>query len=302
MTNSKRLRGNILLFIAAFIWGTAFVGQRAGVDVLHGCTFNGIRSFLGCIALTPVILFMDNRSKKTGTYAKDNPRVLILGGIICGILLFVASTAQTVALADADEGKGGFMTALYLVIVPVLGIFMGKKIKPVIWLCVALATAGLYFLCVEKGTKFMFDRSELLLLLCALVFAFHILAVDYFSPRVNGVKLSFLQFFVVGLISLVYIVFIDKPSFDDILKCAIPLLYTGVMSSGVAYTLQIVAQKDTDPTVASIIMSMESLFALLAGIAFSGVFPELRAVVGCVFMMAAIILVQLPEKGDKSNA
>ncbi len=302
MIKSRRLRGNVLLCIAAFIWGTAFVGQRAGVDVLHGCTFNGIRSFFGCLALLPVILFMDNTAKKKGTYVKDNPFVLILGGIVCGIILFGASTAQTIALVDADEGKAGFMTALYLVIVPVLGIFIGKKVRPVIWLCVAFATAGLYFLCVEKGTKFMFDRSELLLLLCAFIFAFHILAVDYFSPRVNGVKLSFLQFLVVGLISLVYIVFVDKPSFDDIMKCIIPLLYTGVMSSGVAYTLQIVAQKDTDPAVASIIMSMESLFALLAGIAFSGVLPDIRAVVGCVFMMAAIILVQLPEKGDKSNA
>ncbi len=302
MTNSKRLRGNILLFIAAFIWGTAFVGQRAGVDVLNGCTFNGIRSFLGCMALAPVILFMDSRAKRSNTYIRDNPRILILGGIVCGIILFVASTAQTIALTDADEGKGGFMTALYLIIVPVLGIFMGKKVRPVIWLCVTLATAGLYFLCVEKGTKFMFDRSELLLLLCALVFAFHIMAVDYFSPKVNGVKLSFLQFLVVGLISLVYIIFIDKPSFDDILKCAIPLLYTGVMSSGVAYTLQIVAQKDTEPAVASIIMSMESLFALLAGIAFSRELPEFRAIMGCIFMMAAIILVQLPEKGDKTNA
>lgn len=297
---TKRLRGNILLFIAAFIWGTAFVGQRAGVQVLHGCTFNGIRSFIGCLSLLPLVFFMDYRAKKTGSYKKENIPLLIIGGIVCGVLLFVASTAQTVAMVDADEGKAGFMTTLYLVIVPFLGLFAGKRVRPIILLSVVFAVAGLYFLCVEKGTGFLFDKSERLLLLCALVFALHILAADYFSPKVNGVKLSCLQFLTVGIISLVYIVFVDKPSMESILECAVPLLYLGIMSSGVAYTLQIVAQKDTEPTVASIIMSMESLFALLAGAAFSGVMPGPRSLVGCGFMMVAIILVQLPQK-EKRN-
>ncbi len=296
MTNSKRLRGNILLFIAAFIWGTAFVGQRAGVQVLHGCTFNGIRSFIGCLSLLPLIAFMDTKAKKSNTYKKDKPLWLIGGGIVCGVLLFVASTAQTVAMVDADEGKAGFMTTMYLIIVPFLGLFVGKKVRPAVLISVVFATLGLYFLCVEKGTKFAFDKSELLLLLCAFVFSLHILAADYFSPRVNGVKLSCLQFLVVGLISLVYIVFVDKPQLSDILKCTVPLLYLGIMSSGVAYTLQIVAQKDTEPAVASIIMSMESLFALIAGAAFSGVMPGARAIAGCAFMMVAIILVQLPDR------
>lgn len=296
MINSKRLRANILLFIAAFIWGTAFVGQRLGVNVLHGCTFNGIRSAIGCLALLPVIAFMDGRAKKDGTYKKDNIATLALGGIVCGILLFGASTAQTVAMVDADEGKAGFMTTMYLIIVPLLGLFVGKKVRPVVWISVVFAVLGLYFLCMEKGARFTFDKSEILLILCAFIFSLHILAVDYFSPRINGVKLSCIQFLVVFLISLVYIVFIDKPSFDDILKCIWPLLYLGVMSSGVAYTLQIVAQKDAEPAVASIIMSMESLFALVAGAVFSQVMPPPRAITGCAFMMVAIILVQLPEK------
>lgn len=296
MIKSKRLRANILLFIAAFIWGTAFVGQRLGVNVLHGCTFNGIRSAIGFLALIPVILFMDTRAKKDGTYKKDNFATLITGGIVCGILLFGASTAQTVAMVSADEGKAGFMTTMYLIIVPLLGLFVGKKVRPVVWISVAFAVLGLYFLCMEKGAKFTFDKSEILLILCAFIFSLHILAVDYFSPRVNGVKLSCLQFLVVFLISLVYMVFVDKPLFDDILKCILPLLYLGVMSSGVAYTLQIVAQKDAEPAVASIIMSMESLFALVAGAVFSQVMPPFRAIIGCAFMMVAIILVQLPEK------
>ncbi len=296
MINSKKLRGNILLFITAFIWGTAFVAQRQGVEILDPCTYNGIRSFFGCMALMPVILFMDFKAKKNNTYVKDNPKLLALGGIVCGVILFLASTVQTAALIDADEGKAGFMTALYLIIVPILGIFIGKKIRPVVWLCVVFATLGLYFLCVKEGTRFSFDKSEILLLLCALIFAFHIMAVDYFSPRLNGVKLSFIQFLVVGLISLVYIVLIDKPQMSDIIKCALPIIYAGVFSSGIAYTLQIVAQKDTEPAVASIIMSMESLFALLAGIVVSGNQPGIREIIGCIFMLAAIILVELPEK------
>jgi len=301
MTNSKRFRGNILLFIAAFIWGTAFVAQREGVNVLHPCTYNGIRNFVGCIALLPVILIMDSGAKRKGTFVKDNPKTLILGGILCGVILFVASTLQTMALTDADEGKAGFMTALYLIIVPVIGVFMGRKIKPVIWVCVVLATFGLYFLCVEKGTGFSFDKSEMLLLGCAFVFAMHILVIDYFSPRVNGVKLSFLQFFVVGVISLVYIILIDKPTLNSIFQCAIPILYAGVMSSGVAYTFQILGQKDAEPAVASIIMSMESLFALLAGIIISGNRPTSRAIIGCMLMFAAIMLIELPNLKRKKQ-
>ena len=295
-SKSLRYRSNILLFIAALIWGTAFVAQREGVDVLHPVTYNGIRNFVGCLALTPVILFMDSRAKKKQTYVKDNLKTLIIGGIICGVVLFTASTLQTIALVDADEGKAGFMTALYLIIVPIFGIFLGKRIKPVVWICVVLATVGLYFLCVKEGTSFSFNKSELLLLGCAVVFAVHILVIDYFSPKVNGVKLSFMQFLVVGLISLVYIIAVDRPSMGDIVKCAVPILYAGVMSSGVAYTFQIVGQKGADPAVASIIMSMESLFALLAGIIISGNEPTTRAIIGCAVMLVAIVLVELPEK------
>ncbi len=284
------------LFIAALIWGTAFVAQREGVDVLHPITYNGIRNFVGCIALMPVISIMSIFSKEGKISTRSNPGALIIGGIVCGIILFTASTLQTMALVDADEGKAGFMTALYLIIVPVIGIFMGRKVRPVIWISIVLATVGLYFLCVKEGTSFSFNKSELLLLGCAFVFALHIIAIDYFSPKVDGVKLSFIQFFVVGIISLVYIIWVDKPSFEEIKACTIPILYAGVMSSGIAYTFQIIGQKHAEPAVASIIMSMESLFALLAGIIISGNEPGVRALVGCGFMMVAIILVELPER------
>lgn len=296
MKNTSKIKSNLFLLIAAIIWGTAFVAQRKGVDILHPVTYNGIRNFVGCIALTPVILIMNSAAKRKGTYIKQNPKTLILGGVVCGIILFTASTLQTIALVDADEGKAGFMTALYLVIVPFLGIFMGRKIRPIVWVSVALATLGLYFLCVKKGTSFSFNKSELLLLGCAFVFAIHIIAIDYFSPRTDSVKLSFLQFFVNGLISSVYIIAVDKPSISAVVSCAYPILYAGVMSSGIAYTFQIIGQKGADPAVASIIMSMESLFALIAGILISGNEPTLRALTGCAFMMAAIILVELPQK------
>ena len=299
MTNHRYLRSNIMLLIAALIWGTAFVAQRAGVDILHPCTYNGVRNFVGCLALMPIIAIMNFRNKKSGTHVKENPKTLFIGGLVCGIILFTASTLQTIALVDADEGKAGFMTALYLIIVPIIGVFLGKRVRPIVWICVILATVGLYFLCVKEGTSFAFDKSELLLLGCAFVFALHILVIDYFSPKVNGVKLSFLQFFVVGIISLVYIIAVDKPQISDIVKCAGPILYAGVMSSGVAYTLQIIGQKGADPAVASIIMSLESFFALLAGIIVSGNEPTARALIGCAFMMVATILVELPAKKRK---
>lgn len=298
MKISKRTASNLMLVLTAFIWGTAFIAQKKGVDVLKPCTFNGIRTMLGCIALLPLIAVRDYGAKKRGVYKKENKKMLVIGGIVCGILLCAAGTAQTYGLVDADAGKAGFITALYIVLVPVLGIFAGKKLRPVIVVSVLLAVAGLYFLCVDKSSGFSpstFNRGDMMLFLCALLFSFHILAIDYFSPRVDGVKLSCIQFFVSASLNIIYMLLADKPALSDILSCWFPLFYAGVMSCGVAYTLQVVAQKNTDPTVASIIMSLESLFALLAGILF-GEQPGARELSGCALMLAAIMLVQLPDK------
>jgi len=295
MKNSKRTAGNLLLILTAFIWGTAFIAQKKGIGVLRECTFNGIRTMLGCIALLPLIFFRDYRAKKRNEYKKQDTKTLLKGGLVCGILLCVAGTSQTYGLVDADAGKAGFITALYLVLVPIIGIFVGKKIRPVILISVVLALGGLYFLCVKAGSGFTFNRGDMLLFFCAIVFSFHIMAIDYFSPKVDGVKLSCLQFFVSATLNMVVMVIWEKPEISDILACWFSLFYAGVMSCGVAYTLQVIAQKDTDPTVASIIMSMESLFALLAGIAF-GEKPGARELFGCALMLVAIILVQLPDK------
>lgn len=299
MIISKKMRSNFLLILTAFIWGTAFIAQKKGVGILAPNTFNGIRTMLGCIVLLPLIAFRSRgEAEKNGVPPAKSRKTLIKAGIICGVLLCSAGTMQTYGLLYADAGKAGFITALYIVLVPVLGIFAGKRLKPIIVTGVVLATVGMYFLCVSGSNIFSLNRGDVLLLICAVLFSFHILAIDRFSPLVDGVKLSCIQFFVSASINLVLMFLIEKPQLSDIVSCWFPLFYAGVMSCGVAYTLQIVAQKDTDPTVASILMSMESLFALLAGIAF-GEHPTLRELTGCVLMMAAIILVQLPDKNQR---
>ena len=297
MKISKRTLSNFLLVLTAFIWGTAFIAQKEGLGTLKPCTFNGIRTMMGCIALLPVIAFRDFGAKKRREYKEKNTKTLVLGGVICGILLCAAGTSQTYGLVDADAGKAGFITALYIVLVPVIGIFLGKKVRPVIIASVVIALFGLYFLCVQGSSGFSFNSGDKMLFLCAVLFSFHILAIDYFSPKVDGVKLSCIQFFVSASINMIFMVIFEKPEISDVINCWFPLFYAGVMSCGVAYTLQIVAQKNTDPTVASILMSLESLFALLAGIAF-GENPSARELFGCALMLGAIMLVQLPDKGE----
>jgi len=298
MNISKRALSNFLLVLTAFIWGTAFIAQKEGLGTLKPCTFNGIRTMMGCIALLPVIAFREVRAKKNGEVKKENTKMLVIGGIVCGVLLCAAGTSQTFGLVYADAGKAGFITALYIVLVPVIGIFIGKKVKPIIIASVVIALFGLYFLCVQGTNGFSLNNGDRLLFLCALLFSFHILSIDYFSPKVDGVKLSCIQFFVSASINIAFMLIIEKPEISEIINCWFPLFYAGVMSCGVAYTLQIVAQKNTDPSVASIIMSLESLFALLAGIVF-GENPSARELFGCFLMLLAIMLVQLPDKkGD----
>ena len=297
---SKRAKSNLLLILVAIIWGTSFVAQKRGVGTLKPNTFNGIRTMLGALALVPVILFQSRIKKDEPAIIKQNPKILIKAGIICGILLCSAGTTQTVGLLYADAGKAGFITALYIILVPLFGVIAGKRLKPLLAVGVAAATVGLYFLCVKDFGSFRFEKGDLWLFACAILFSFHILAIDYFSPQTDGVKLSCLQFFVSASINIVLMFIFEKPVLSEILSCWFPIFYAGVMSCGVAYTLQVVAQKNTDPTVASILMSMESFFALLAGIAF-GETPSARKLIGCAFMMAAIILAQLPDKkGDKN--
>ena len=291
---NKRLKGTLILMLTAIVWGISFVSQSVSMELIEPNTFCGIRTLIGALSLVPVILVMDNSKKKKGTQTNYNKKTLIYGGIICGIILCISATIQTYGLKYTTAGKAGFITAMYMVLVPIYGLFLGRKIRPATLFSVLIAVVGMYFLCIKEG--FRLEFGDLLVLVCAFTFAFHIMAVDYFSPRVDGVKLSFLQFAVCGTINIILMFLFEEPVMADILKCTVPILYAGVMSCGVAYTLQIIGQKYAEPAVASIVMSLESVFAALAGWLLIGQAMTLREIFGCVLMFAAITIVQLPEK------
>ena len=302
-----KTKNAILLILTAFIWGTAFVAQSVGMDYLGPFTFNGVRSLIGGIALLPCIWFLEriNGKNETGkedggeNEAKSVPsgrKDLMAGGIACGMMLFGASSLQQIGIQYTTAGKAGFITAFYIVIVPVLGIFLRKKIGWKVWSAVAVALAGLYFLCITE--RFTIGKGDILIFLCALVFSLHILVIDYFSPKVDGVKMSCIQFFVCGIASLPFMFALETPKIGAMIAGWMPLLYAGVLSCGVAYTLQIIGQKNVNPAVASLILSLESCFSVLAGWVVLGERLSVRESVGCVLMFAAIILAQMPEKKE----
>ena len=252
-----RTANNLLLALTAFIWGSAFVAQSVGMDHVGPFTFNSIRSFMGGIVLLPVILILRRQSGRTNKNEK-NGLLLWSGGICCGIALAAASSLQQIGLIYTSAGKAGFITAMYILIVPVMGIFIGKKAGMKTWIGVVLAAAGMYFLCITDG--FHIARGDFLVFLCAVIFSVHILLIDYFSPKTDGVALSCIQFFVCGILCAVPMLISERPKIAEIAGAWMPLAYAGVLSCGVGYTLQIVAQKNTDPTVASLILSLESVF------------------------------------------
>ena len=287
------MKNNILLVLTALIWGCAFVAQSVGMDFVGPFTFNMARFLIGAIVLLPVIWFMD-RQRKTGAEKGAGQKTLIIGGICCGIALAVASTLQQWGILFTTVGKAGFITAMYIVIVPLLGIFIGKKVRPLIIGCVAIAVVGFYFLCMTESLRL--GLGDFLVLLCAIAFSIHILVIDHFSPKVDGVKMSAIQFLTAAIISAVPTLLWEQPVLTEILQAWQPVLYAGVMSCGVAYTLQIIAQKNADPTVASLLLSLESVFSVLAGWVLLGQELSLKERFGCVLIFCAIILAQLPEK------
>ena len=296
MEKSQRIRqarGTLLLVLTAFIWGTAFVAQSVGMDHVGPFTFNGVRNLVACVALSPVIFFFDfTRKKKNIVKPEFQNKLYIKGGIICGVFLFAASSLQQIGIMYTTAGKAGFLTALYIVFVPVLGIFFRKKTGPVVWICVIIALAGAYLLSVKEG--FSIAYSDIYLLICAVLFSWQIIFIDKYAPLTDNVKLSFVQFLTTGVISTVIALIAERPSLTAILACAGPILYTAVMSSGVAYTLQIVGQKDTPPAIASLVMSLESVFSALAGWVVLNEVLSPKETLGCVLVFAAVILSQLP--------
>ena len=294
-----RTKNACMLILTAFIWGTAFVAQSVGMDHLGPFTFNGVRNLIGGAALLPCIFILERWNKKEQKKEPEQEvpgtqRDLITGGIACGLLLFAASSLQQIGLVYTSAGKAGFITAFYIVIVPVLGIFLHQKAGWKIWAAVAAALAGLYLLCITDG--FSVNIGDFYVFLCALMFSVHILVIDHFAPKVDGVKMSCIQFFVCGIVSLIPMFLWEEPRIEGMILSWFPLLYAGVLSCGVAYTLQIVGQKNVNPTVASLLLSLESCFSVLAGWVILGERLSLREGAGCILMFAAIVLAQLPEK------
>lgn len=298
-----QLRNSLLLLLTATIWGVAFVAQSVGMDYVGPFTFNMIRSIMGGIVLIPCIFLLDRIAPKekrelTETEKKQGRKTLLTGGICCGVLLAFASNLQQIGIQYTTVGRAGFITACYIIIVPILSFLLfRKKCRGTIIFAVLLALIGLYLLCITDG--FTIGKGDFYVLLCSVLFSFHILVIDHFSPLVDGVKMSCIQFFVCGIVSGIPAVLTETIVWENILQAWMPILYAGVMSCGVAYTLQIVGQKNMNPTVASLILSMESCISVLAGWVILNQKLTVRELCGCVLMFAAIILAQLP--GKKSN-
>lgn len=297
------IRQNVLPVLAALIWGTAFVFQSVGADYVGPFTFNAARSavaFLFLLALCAALRLLRRKGGGSGA-ERTSPayrRDLLLGGVCCGIALTVAANLQQKGIESTSPGKAGFITALYIVIVPIMGLFLKKRAPKSIWLGIVLAVAGLYCLCITE--EFTIASGDFYILLCAFCFAGHILIIDYFTQKVDGVEMSCIQFLVAALLSSVAMLASETPTWGAVRACAWPILYVGVFSSGVAYTLQIVAQKDSNPTVVSLLLSLESVFATIAGAIAFGNQMSGKEYLGCVLMLAAVVLAQLPEGKGKS--
>lgn len=292
------IKNSLLLLLTATIWGTAFVAQSISMDYIGAFTFTAVRNIIGALALLPVIALLGKKTAGSGgsKQQKSERKTLITGGICCGILLCAASNFQQFGIKYTTVGKAGFITACYIILVPIISIFLKKKCSSFIWIAVMLSLVGLYLLCLKPGEGFSLGKGELLLLICSVLFSLHILVIDHFSPLTDGVKMSCIQFLVCGILSAIPALLFEAPAISDILNAWLPILYAGVFSSGIAYTLQIVGQKDMNPTVASLILSLESCISVLAGWVILDQSLSFREIWGCVLMFAAIILAQLPQK------
>ena len=293
-------RGELLhtlaLLVCAAIWGSAFVAQSVGAEYVGAFTFLAVRNWIAVVFLIPVIYVRDTILRKRGRPSvrpanRTQRRCLLTGGAACGFFLCAASAFQQVGIRYTTTAKAGFITALYVVIVPILSVFFGKSVKSRIWMCVALAVLGLYLLCMRGELSLSFGDG--VVLVCAFLFACQIMTVDYFAPQVDTVRLSQTQFLVTALLSTVCMFFFEDLSTDSLIRALPSIAYAGVMSSGVAYTLQIIGQQNLNPAIASITMSLESVFAALAGWIVLGQSMTVRELAGCVLMFAAIILAQL---------
>ncbi|MSU82889.1 DMT family transporter [Anaerobutyricum soehngenii] len=310
---THKLRNTFFLFLTAMIWGAAFVAQSVSMDYIGPFTFICLRSVIGGLFLIPVIIVLDGIRKKSQNESADvvnsenilhieteekqrlswKNKQLIEGGIVCGIFLFFANCFQQTGIQYTTVGKAGFITTFYIIIVPLIGLFFKKYCGILTWIGVVIALAGLYFLCITQ--KLTIQRGDALILCCSVLYAGQILAIDHYNPFVDGVKMSCIQFLTGGILGAVFMLLFENPSIAMILSAAGPILYTGIMSTGVGYTLQIVGQKGLNPTVAALILSLESVFSALSGYVFLHQVLTTRELIGCVLMFIAIVLAQLPD-------
>lgn len=304
MTKNRKMLGNLLLLLTAVIWGTAFVFQRVGMDSIEPITFNAARMWLAAAAIGLVAAltgkkkdlqvensetgFSDTRDK-----VQERRRNTILGGICCGSFLTAASLFQQMGVVYTTAGKAGFITAMYMLLVPIINfVFFKKKNTWLVWTGVLIGVFGMYLLCIKDG--FSLTYGDTLVCICALLFSGHILCCDHFVQLGNPIQISAIQFTTTAVISSIIAWLVEAPSPEKIVSAAIPILYCGIVSGGVGYTLQMIAQKFTDPTIASLLMSLESVFAVIAGAILLGERMTSRELAGCIVMFAAIVLVQIP--------
>ena len=306
--NRKSLRGSLLLLLGSVIWGAAFVAQRIGMDHMGPYTFNGVRMLLAWLVMIPVTMWLDRKKaeKETGDGSASPSAELRRhrtvpclpeqrkAGVLCGLLLFIASSLQQMGLVSTSAGKAGFITALYVVLVPVAAwLLFRKNPGKIIWVGVVIAVIALWLLCMPAGGSFALQGGDLLLLGCAAAFTFQILCVDHFAPRVSSVKLARDEFLVTGALSMLFALITETITWEGIREALIPILYAGILSGAAGYTLQVLGQRDTDPTVASLLMCLEAVFAVLTGALLLGEKMTARETVGCFMMFTAVILAQL---------
>ncbi len=298
-TKKKSLKNSLMLMLAALVWGIAFVAQSEGMNYVGNFTFNACRFLLGGIVLIPCIYFLHGRKDSSWQTLSDEEqkkqvRMGIIGGICCGCVLAAASSLQQYGIAQTSVGKAGFITTLYIIIVPFMGLFLKKKIGLNVWISALIAAAGMYFLCITES--FSIAAGDRFIMIAAVGFSVHILVIDHFSPKADGVVISCVQFFTASILTGAAMFLFEHPQLSDIFQAAVPILYAGIMSCGVGYTLQVVAQNGVDPTVASLLLSLESVFSVLAGWVILGQVLSGRELFGCALVFAAVILVQIPMK------
>lgn len=295
----KKIIYPLLLFITATIWGFAFVAQSVGMDYVEPFTFTAARSVIGGLVLLPLLIWKKGKKKGDSSSSPQDRALLLKGGLACGLLLFLASSLQQIGIQYTSVGKAGFITTFYIIVVPFFAVFSKQKVHPLIWPVVALALVGLYLLTMDGS--FALSKGDAYILACAFMFGVHIMVIDHFTSRVDGVWMSCIQFFVCGILAFLVMMVVEEPNWAGVLAAWGPILYAGVMSNGVAYTLQIVGQKGVHPTVASLILSLESGIAVLGGWLILGEVLTAREGMGCLLLFVAILAAQLLPQGKGSD-